>query len=398
MREPFRISTAVFFLMAATFAVQAEDARGEALESVLIETPGLPAVRVFVGPTTEADHAARVEQQRAAERTLLLPMPDYPAAISIPLQELAVVPQPTLILAEPVMPDLPVPPPLTGLDARAQPAGPTALAEMPRFDFAAALKSVAAKPDALAHNRLTRAQRDDIIAFYAGRSFQPLWYSATGLGARGAGLREVLLGAADDGLDATAYATVPPQPGAEPGEWAVAEFRLSQAAVLYARDAQGGRIDAKRLSDLIDPSVAIAAPSAILGALANAENPAGVLSGYNPEHAGYRALRAHLVQLRLARAAEPSFAAVPETVSDGIVHALPAKRTRSAALASAGSRQEADIIANMERWRWLPRALGERHVFVNIPQYRIQVMDGGRGDARSARDRRQTGIANTSVF
>ena len=31
----------------------------------------------------------------------------------------------------------------------------------------------------------------------------------------------------------------------------------------------------------------------------------------------------------------------------------------------------------MERWRWLPRDLGEKHVFVNIPEYRVRVMDRG---------------------
>lgn len=36
------------------------------------------------------------------------------------------------------------------------------------------------------------------------------------------------------------------------------------------------------------------------------------------------------------------------------------------------------IALNLERWRWLPRDLGERYVLVNIPEYRLEVWDAGR--------------------
>ncbi len=36
------------------------------------------------------------------------------------------------------------------------------------------------------------------------------------------------------------------------------------------------------------------------------------------------------------------------------------------------------IRANMERWRWLPRNLGERHVLVNIPAFTAAIVDNGR--------------------
>jgi murein L,D-transpeptidase YcbB/YkuD len=31
----------------------------------------------------------------------------------------------------------------------------------------------------------------------------------------------------------------------------------------------------------------------------------------------------------------------------------------------------------MERWRWMPRALGEDYLYVNVPSYQLQVVDGG---------------------
>lgn len=33
---------------------------------------------------------------------------------------------------------------------------------------------------------------------------------------------------------------------------------------------------------------------------------------------------------------------------------------------------------NLERWRWLPRELGERHILVNIPEYSLEVWEGDR--------------------
>ncbi len=39
--------------------------------------------------------------------------------------------------------------------------------------------------------------------------------------------------------------------------------------------------------------------------------------------------------------------------------------------------QEIEAVAlSLERWRWMPRALGQKHVFVNIPEYRVVVRDG----------------------
>ncbi|MFK8080130.1 MAG: murein L,D-transpeptidase [Granulosicoccus sp.] len=36
-----------------------------------------------------------------------------------------------------------------------------------------------------------------------------------------------------------------------------------------------------------------------------------------------------------------------------------------------------DIALNLERWRWLPRDFGERHIFVNIPDYRVKLIENG---------------------
>ncbi len=35
-----------------------------------------------------------------------------------------------------------------------------------------------------------------------------------------------------------------------------------------------------------------------------------------------------------------------------------------------------ELALNLERWRWMPRDLGERYVYVNLPNYRVEVMNG----------------------
>jgi murein L,D-transpeptidase YcbB/YkuD len=42
------------------------------------------------------------------------------------------------------------------------------------------------------------------------------------------------------------------------------------------------------------------------------------------------------------------------------------------------SRRIQQISLNLERWRWLPADLGQRHVLVNIPEYRLEVWDQGK--------------------
>lgn len=49
----------------------------------------------------------------------------------------------------------------------------------------------------------------------------------------------------------------------------------------------------------------------------------------------------------------------------------------AASLAVPGELRVQAIEANMERWRWLPRELGDRHIAVNIPDYSLAVVTRG---------------------
>jgi murein L,D-transpeptidase YcbB/YkuD len=57
---------------------------------------------------------------------------------------------------------------------------------------------------------------------------------------------------------------------------------------------------------------------------------------------------------------------------DGVV----GMRTREALAVPAHNRVR-QIIASMERWRWLPKDLGERHIVVNVPAFRLWLREDG---------------------
>jgi L,D-transpeptidase YcbB len=52
-------------------------------------------------------------------------------------------------------------------------------------------------------------------------------------------------------------------------------------------------------------------------------------------------------------------------------------QTRRVLAGEAPSPLEAEIIANMEFWRWMPRDLGADHIFVNTPAHEMEMRRGG---------------------
>lgn len=289
--------------------------------------------------------------------------------------------------------------------------------------------------------RLTGKDRDAIRTFYEARTYKPLWISSGAWTEAAKSVSAKLAAAAEDGLDSRAY-TVPSLPD-KPDEKALADadLRLSAAAVLYARDARGGRVNLASISRLITPHLDLPAGDAVLAKLDEAGAKAGeALQGYNPATPGYLALKARLAALRgpvptavkpLHLPAGPALrvsmrdARVPllrahfnlesrpagtfdkppgepdeydSVVADAVAkfqrgRGLPGNGVLNVqtvlALADAGrgarpTGGEAELIVNMERWRWLPGDLGSDYILVNVPEYRLRAYRGGvlRDEAR----------------
>jgi murein L,D-transpeptidase YcbB/YkuD len=129
-----------------------------------------------------------------------------------------------------------------------------------------------------------------------------------------------------------------------------AEIELSIAILSYARDAQIGRLSPSQVSKLFDQHPTLRDPKTVLTEMAASGAPDKYLLSLHPQHVPFKRLQEALV------------------------------RARDSAKAT-GRRPEDDrkvqlIVINMERWRWLPRQLGNYHVWNNVPEFNVRVIKG----------------------
>jgi murein L,D-transpeptidase YcbB/YkuD len=200
------------------------------------------------------------------------------------------------------------------------------------------------------------------------------------------------------------------------------DLQLSAAAVRYARYARGARVNVRQVSSLIDGPADIPAAQDVLARLAQAEFAGDALWAYNPQQEGYKALRSKLAELRNrsdqkeqlpiahgrtlrvgmrdarvplirlrfgipAHAGEKHADLYDTQVASAIARfqrsrGLPANGRLSRATIRALSSDNRgrivnEVIANMERWRWLPQNLGDTHILVNIPEYQLRMVRAG---------------------
>lgn len=283
--------------------------------------------------------------------------------------------------------------------------------------------------------RLTGKDREAIQSVYALGNFKPIWVEKGAFNAAANAAIARLRAAGEDGLDPNAYPVPAVGKLSRPdtdAEIADADLKLSASFALYARDARGGRVNPAAISKLITPSLDLPSADAVLTRLAAAGTQAGeVLQSYNPRQPGYLALKERLAALRVGRTQGAPSVKLPDgpvlklgmsdprvpllrsrfglearagslnsapgeadaydrAVADAVKdfqrsRGLPANGTLTRATVAAlanpsvpkASASEADILVNMERWRWLPSELGPDYVFVNVPEFKLKVFRRG---------------------
>jgi murein L,D-transpeptidase YcbB/YkuD len=300
---------------------------------------------------------------------------------------------------------------------------------------------VAANPDQpvrdairdLVSGKLTRlidrkSDRTAVEAFYSSRDYAPLWIADNAASERARQAIAHLNSADADAMDPADYPTPIIKAGADPAALADAELRLTASALTYARHATLGRVHYSRVSGDITYNQVAPEPLDVLSRLATAKDAAAVLDTYQPPHAQYKALRKKLADVRGhkgdAGPAKIGSGPVLKLVTDKKGRTIlmqdervPELRTRlgldpvkddlfyDKPLADAiaayqkgkglsangqlnnatldalnGKRRDRDdqiIMANMERWRWVPRDLGKAHVILNIPDFTLRVYNNG---------------------
>jgi murein L,D-transpeptidase YcbB/YkuD len=272
-----------------------------------------------------------------------------------------------------------------------------------------------------------KADREGVEAFYKARDYKPLWMSDGVADERAKAAITYLAQVDSVGLDPNDYPTPDFKSAATAETQAEDELKLTASVLTYARQAQAGRIHFSRVGADIEFKPVAPEPAEVLAKLADASDVGAALDGYNPPQAEFAALKVKLAELRkgaLTPKAEEEKKPDLVRVGEGKILRPGMKDSRVVALRKrlniAGDKDdpryddavrdavktfqtEADIdvdgnlgsntvralngvkqathrasanlldtiIVNMERWRWLPRDIGNPHVIVNVPDYTL---------------------------
>jgi L,D-transpeptidase YcbB len=325
---------------------------------------------------------------------------------------------PEIVKKDAVAPDAaPAEAPVQDAAKPAEPAKPVIAANLPAADVPVAEKLrdiLTGRSDRIF---MRKAERAAVEAFYTARGYAPVWIENGAASARAKAAIARLNAADDDGLEVADYPT-PSFKDADAAALAEAELKLMATVFAYARHAQIGSVHFSRVS--ADVSYNQVAPEAadVLAKMAEAKNVADALDSYNPPHAGYKALKQKLAEARGRKgdASQPRLADGPvlkigmqdervpqlrerlQVTGDADTYDKPLadavkKFQQQRGLAATGTLTPATvnaingpraagrdidiIVANMLRWRWMPRDLGNAYVMVNIPDYTLRVMHNG---------------------
>lgn len=266
--------------------------------------------------------------------------------------------------------------------------------------------------------RFDSKTRASLESFYAARANGPVWTADGAVNARAKAVIAQLGNAEADGLDSDDYPVPQLSAGATPADLAEFELKLNQSVLAYARHAAVGRIHWSRTNGDIVYTETPPEAAEVMGKLVSVDGKeaGAALDGYQPQHAHYKALKAKLAELRGQKgdghkriAYGPALkvgmddARVPEVreklgvVGTGTTYDKPLADAVKAFQKKKGLKQTgvfdsgtldamygprndrtADIVlANLERWRWVPHELGKAHVIVNIPEYMLRVYSDG---------------------
>lgn len=257
------------------------------------------------------------------------------------------------------------------------------------------------------------ALQAQLFRFYAARDFRPAWTGSEEARARAASALFVLQHADRQGLRPTDY-RVDAEAGAAHSDVAASyDMRLTQSLLRYAGDVRLGRVAPKAVYD----DAALPAPdfdaAAELEAAIEDDRIDAFLAELPPQDPQYRALAGALVRYRavaakggwqplsrqsapqtlgkrlaledvtLAKGTHPSAADLTKALKRfQLRHGLPDDGVLGGETLKALNvpvfERIAEIAANMERWRWLPRQLEEKYIRVDVPDQSVDFIENGK--------------------
>ncbi len=213
--------------------------------------------------------------------------------------------------------------------------------------------------------------RPGVAVFYRLRGFAPLWIEGAAPSPRAKAAINYLGTVDNEGLDPSDYHAIANHPADDPKALAEEELRFTATIMKYVHDAENGRVAFSRVSTDVDYARKVVNARAVLANIAGETGVAKVLAAFNPPQQGYWALRKKLADLRGRTLHDEG---VGQPVSTEGPLAVTAPPDRSTVKAPTFLDREDIIVANMERWRWMPRDLGSDYVIVNIPNFSLTLM------------------------
>ena len=177
-------------------------------------------------------------------------------------------------------------------------------------------------------------EREALKTFYEQRSYVPFWTHEGQPNSKAQQAARYLSGVAADGLEPADY---PVPRFSDLSKLPEDEVRMGLSVIAFAQHARGGRVAFNRVNDAISYNPDVPDPERVLAGIEAATDVRLELESYLPAHEGYRALKAKVAELRRGGSS---------TSHSGLLDT---------------------VIANMDRWRWMPRDLGRTRVEVNIP-------------------------------
>jgi L,D-transpeptidase YcbB len=262
-------------------------------------------------------------------------------------------------------------------------------------------------------------ERISIDAFYSGRNYAPLWIAEGKANARAKAAIAYLGKVAADGLVPTDYPVPNFASLTDPTALAEAEIRLTTSVITYAHHAQIGRVHWSRVSGDIFYGQSAPDSGEVLTTMAQANDVSEALDAYEPHAEAYLALKAKLAEVRAGQrgsdkaripngpplkigmrdervpllrsrleVASEDGATYDKELADAVkkfqeAHELKPTGVLDMATVEALNGGQSDrridiIIANMERWRWMPHDLGNTYIIVNLPDYTLRVIRQGK--------------------
>lgn len=280
----------------------------------------------------------------------------------------------------------------------------------------------------------TYQQTQKLYFFYGARHFEPLWLSKADDGSiafspNAEKIIQVFKDSELEGFRPSDYLTADldvAAAGTDPMKLAALETAFSTAAIRYAQDAFGGRISPLDVNKTWTIAPKRINEAEMLVKLADSSDPDKLLLALSPTQPEFLGLKAALAKfydgavmdaaitipegkllkpgmqderVTLLRqrldVPEPD---IPETAGaavtvdinydEPLVAAVQAFQeslglngdgvigpATIAALNGGSATTKEDIVANMERWRWEPNDYGDFQVTVNIPEFRLWIMN-----------------------